>query len=344
LRGGSSTILCTTRHVGRGLAVREATVEKAREHLRLGARVRFQLRAPVEQRTLDAYVEHLRQKAATAYAEAERLLRPKIDEHLDIYQGAIDELARTHALLVEQSDLDAHPRTRSIAIWELAGRALSLAHALIDQLRRGYGPQTIGTTRLMFEAATLLEAFSEAEEETVRKWLDGGHVPVSEARKHLIALAERSSEEAAQAGSAVEANPAYLALVAELEATSDYQEFIDRRRESRSPTDGVAVVIEYLNRGEYGQLSHQRGGHNDRAGLSFARDVRLKQFFYGPHPDARVLAKHVDEASHDIERVVIVVGFCIARFFLGPDYQEETIKPMQRSFETVRLALPLHIP
>jgi hypothetical protein len=299
---------------------------------------------PVEQRPDDAYVEHVRQKAVTANAEAEQLLRPKIDQHLDVYQAAIDELARTHALLIEQSDLVEHSTTRSVAVWELAGRAISLAHALLDQLRRGYGPQTIGTTRLMFEAATLLEAFSEAPEEIVRKWLDGGHVPVSEARKHLVALAVRTAAESAESGSAVEKNPAYLALVAEIEATKDYQEFIEQRRKNGSPIEGVAAIVEYLNRGEYGQMSHQRGGHNDRAGLSWAGDIRLKQFFYGPHPDPRVLAKYIDDAREDIERVVIVVGYSMARFFLGPSYQEETIRPMQQSFETVRRTLPLDTP
>lgn len=296
---------------------------------------------PVEQQQTDAYVAHLRQKAAAEYEATNLLLRPLIDGHLDVYQAAVDELARTHALLIEQSDLISHPRTRMVAVWELAGRAISLAHALLDQLRRGYGPQTVGTTRLMFEAVTLLEAFNEAPEETVCKWLDGGHVPVSEARKHLVALAERSVEEAAQVGSPVEANPGYQALVTEIAATKEYQEFLESKRGSGAPTEGIAPIVEYLNRGEYGQLSHARGGHNDRPGLTLARDVRLKQFFYGPHPDARVLANYLDDAGHDIERVAIVAGYCFARFFLGPAYQQDVIVPMQRSFETVRNALPL---
>lgn len=295
---------------------------------------------PVNQEEPDAYVEHLRQKAAEGYAEAEGVLRPKIESHLDAYQAGIDALARTHAELMDRSDLDLGAATRSMAVWDLAGRAISLANALIDQLRRGYGPQTIGTTRLMFEAATLLEAVTEAPEAVVRKWLDGKHVPVSEAREHLIALAVRSVDESTQTGAAVVDNPAYQSLVASIEATSDYQEFIEKRREKGGAPEGVAALVEYLNRGEYGELSHKRGGHNDRDGLEHARDARLREYYYGPHPDPRVRAAYIDLAGHDIQRVVIVAGLAFAKFFLGEDYKHQTIA-IQQSFENVRHALSL---
>jgi hypothetical protein len=297
---------------------------------------------PVEQRTADAYLVHLRKRAAVANAADRRILQPRIDSHLDVYQAAVDDLARTHALLIDQSDLDLRSYTRSVVVWELVGRAISLAHALIDQLRRGYGPQTVGTTRLMYEAASLLEAISEAPEEIARKWLDGDHIPMREARKHLIALAMRSSQEAAAAGSAVETNPAYQAIVVEIEATPEYRDFIEKRRgpDGTAP-EGIAAIVEYISREEYGELSHQRGGHNDRSGLTFARDIALKQFVYGPHPDPHVLAKCVEDAGHDIQRVVIVVGYCFAFFFLGADYQKNVIVSLQDSFERVRDEQPL---
>lgn len=296
---------------------------------------------PVNQIEPDAYIEHLRQKAAETYAEAERALRPKIEGHIDTYQAGIDALAQTHAELIDRSDLDIDEATRSTAVWDLSGRAISLADALIDQLRRGYGPQSIGTTRLMFEAVTLLEAMTEAPEEVVRKWLEGRHVPVREAREHLITLAVRSAEESAQAGEAVVDNAAYQALSAEIEATPDYQDFIEKRRaEGRAP-EGIAALVEYISRGEYGELSHKRGGHNDREGMAHARDARLRQYFYGPHPDPRALAEYVDLAGHDIQRVVIVTGYAFARFFLGSDYQRDLVGALQHSFETVRRTLPL---
>jgi hypothetical protein len=272
---------------------------------------------PVNQKEPDAYIEHLRQKAAEDAAEAERFLRPAIEAHLDTYQHGIDFLAFAHAQVIDRSDLDLAEATRSTAVWDIAGRAISLANALIDQLRRGYGPQTIGTTRLMFEAVSLLEALIEAPEIVVRKWLDGKHIPMSEARKHMVTLAVRSVEESAEAGEGVLDNPAYQTLAADIEATLEYEKFIQEKQEGTAP-EGIAAIVEHIHREEYDELSHKRGGHNDRESLEFARDARLRQYVYGPHPDPRVQAGYVVNAGHDIQRVVIVAGFAFAKFFFGP--------------------------
>lgn len=296
---------------------------------------------PVNQKESDAYVGHVRQKATVLYARAEQTLRPRIDAHLDMYQAGIDAIARTHAEIIDRCDLDLGESTRSVAVWDLGGRAISLANALIDQLRRGYASQSIGTMRLMFEAASLLEAFTEAPENVVRKWLDGGHVSVADARKHLITLAERSIEESKQTGNPVPDNPDYQSLVASIEAMPEYEQFMAKRLAQGKALESIAAIVDFLNSGEYDELSHKLGGHNDRDGLMYARDASLRQYFYGPHPDPRVLASYVNDSGHYLQRVVIVVGYALSKFFLGPDYQRNDVAAIQQSFEAVRGTLPL---
>ena len=38
---------------------------------------------------------------------------------------------------------------------------------------------------------------------------------------------------------------------------------------------------------------------------------------------------------------VIVAGYAFAKFFLGGEYQQNVIAPIQQSFETARRTLPL---
>jgi len=54
-----------------------------------------------------------------------------------------------------------------------------------------------------------------------------------------------------------------------------------------------------------------------------------------------VRAGYVEE-GHDIERILIVVGFTFAEF-LGPRYQQETIWKLQEGFAAVRQELPLPV-
>jgi hypothetical protein len=49
----------------------------------------------------------------------------------------------------------------------------------------------------------------------------------------------------------------------------------------------------------------------------------------------------VEKAGHDIERVLIIVGYTLARFFYGPAYQENTIHPLQRARSALRHDMPL---
>jgi hypothetical protein len=259
----------------------------------------------------------------------EEQIQPRIDGHLAAYQIVVDDLKAVHAAIADQTDLDLGAHTRLTAVWEMSGRAISLADGLIDQLRRGYGPQTVGTARLMHESAVLLEAFTIAPEQLVRRWLEEGHVPQKDARAELEKLAIEGALIAAESGTRIESDPRFKAIVASLVA--------EGLPEDADP----AAAVAFIAREEYKEFSHKRGGHNDRPGLTYARDADLRRFVYGSHPDPLARAYFVEEAGHDIERVVIVVGYAFARFLFGPAYQQDRIGRLREGLEAVRRELPL---
>ncbi len=257
------------------------------------------------------------------------VVQPRIAGHLHAYQLVIDDLANVHAAIADQTDLDLSDYTRPLAIWEMSGRAISLAHALIDQLRREYAAQTVGTARLMHESTVLLEAFLVAPPALVSKWLDGEHIPQRDARAEQGKLAVEGSHIAKESGAPLEGDPRYRALVASLGPTGLHGDA------------DPETVIRHIAREEYREFSHERGGHNDRQGLTFARTATLRRFVYGRQPDPLVRAEFVEEAGHDIERVLISVGYAFARVFLGSTYQTEHIHRLQAGLDAVRRELPL---
>ncbi len=229
-----------------------------------------------------------------------QILRPRIDAHLTTFQVALRGLAEQHTRLVEQTDLDLDGNSRWVAVWEITGRCIGLANALTDQLRRGYTAETVGTMRVLHEAANLIVIFADTEEDDLtRRWLRGRQVSQREARAHIIRYQERARELARANGINIEGD------------------------------------LADLTRQVYVGLS--KGAHNTRSGFKevIARDARI--FSYGPHPDLRVLAVYIDYAGTLIEQIVIEVGMAFA-MLLGPDYYEAEIKPFQDALHAIRAA------
>jgi hypothetical protein len=59
-------------------------------------------------------------------------------------QEVVTSLAGYHAKVVDETDIDLEAATRWVAILESTSRCISLADALIDQLRQGYASETAG--------------------------------------------------------------------------------------------------------------------------------------------------------------------------------------------------------
>jgi hypothetical protein len=216
-------------------------------------------------------VAALREANSQADARLLDVLQPRIEGHLLACQQAIATLIEHHRHVVEGTDLDLDAETRPVAIWELAGRCLALSNALLDQLRLGYTAETVGTMRLLHEAANLLSvATNEESGWLTRRWLSGRHVEQRRARQAIGEAQERVVAAAREQGVEIEGD------------------------------------LEELTRQVYGVLSI--GGHNDRPGFndSISRPGRL--FVYGPHPSPVIRAEYVSYASELIEQVVLEVG------------------------------------
>ena len=297
--------------------------------------VRIQSFEPdVRRSSLPESVVERRLQNSLHYEQQEERLRESIYAHLTAYQTAVEELIRGHSMLANETDIDLRAETRWVALWELSGRCISLAHALLVELRNGLTAQVSGTSRLMFEAVSLLEAFTVAPDDLVRQWLDGKHVPQRKAREQLNQLAEE--------GAGIEDDHQFQALAAAIRADPRYRARAAEQKKQGAPASGgVADLLTFVSSAEYQELSHARGGHNDRPGLRDSVDPELRLFHYGPHPDPEVRAVYVQQAGHDIERVVIVVGYTLSRFFFGPAYQENRIHTLQRALRTVREERPL---
>lgn len=258
---------------------------------------------PINAEELSAAAHGARLAHDRQVAAAEELLGPRIAGHLQACELAIDELVDAHRQLVEQTDIDLEAETRWVAIWELAGRCLSVARALIAQLRDAYAAETVGTMRVLHEAANLLVVAADVEEERLtRRWLAGEHVPQREARSHIHAAQERIVEQARERGVEIEGD------VAE------------------------------LTRELYGILS--QGAHNDRPGFADSVFRTGRVFSYGPHPNPLVRAAYVDYASELIEQIVMEVGDALAVIY-GGDWYRETVRPLVTALHAVRDDQPI---
>ncbi len=216
---------------------------------------------------------------------------------------AIDALIEAHRRLADATDIDLSAETRFVALWEMSGRCLGLASALLDQLRRGWTAETVGTMRVLHEAANLLVTFVEDEDETLtRRWLRGGRIAPREARERVGEFQERAAELARAVGVEIEGD------------------------------------IEELGREIYRILT--RGAHNDREGFAECVSGDTRAFAYGPHPDVRVRAVYVDYGGELIEQITMDVGSTLARFF-GREFYDQTVKPLIRAMHVIRDDMPI---
>ncbi len=236
-------------------------------------------------------------------AAAREVLQPRIDGHLLACQTAIDTLVDAHRDIIERTDLDLDSQTRPLAVWELAGRCLALANALVDQLRLGYGPETVGTMRILHEAANLLMVVIDEEDgRLTRRWLAGGRIEQREARQALGQIHRRVASLAAEHGLQIEGD------------------------------------LEALTRGVYGVLS--RGTHNERRGFGDSLSRPGRSFAYGPHPSVLVRAVYVDYASALIEQIIVEVGHGLTGFY-GRDWYDQTVTPLVAALHALREDMPI---
>lgn len=97
--------------------------------------------------------------------------------HVQARRIALDMLADAHQALVDGCDLDLTGRSRPAAVWQMAGRSIGIARALILLVEAGYTAEVLHLGRTLHEATRLLSALGDREEDDLlRRWLAGKYV------------------------------------------------------------------------------------------------------------------------------------------------------------------------
>jgi hypothetical protein len=278
----------------------------------------------VQGEELPAEVAELRVQVAAEHADLDEALQQLIDAHIAVYAEEIERVIAAHKAVADETDLEIRAATRWSAIWELSGRCLAISRVVIHDLRGGFASEAIGSLRALFEAMYLVAAIvfgpgeegqaaeaceedaqgrETANEDVLPKWLAGEWVRPKTARE-AVARKEKLAKE--------------------------------RMREARVPFEGrgVATVGAEL----YDLLSQP--AHHRREGFRETVSVELREFTYGPHPNAEVRARHVEFAGHLLETALLVVIDGLADI-IGRDYAREAAPAMQARLEQVRRDAPL---
>jgi len=211
-----------------------------------------------------------------------------------------------HKFIGDSTDLEIGADTRWSAIWELSGRCLAICRVVLHDFRGGFTSEAIGSVRTLFEAAELLAAIAYHEEENaLRRWLDREFIRPKTARE-VVGRKEILAKQ--------------------------------RMREAGIEPEGRgATEVSYEL---YDDLS--KPAHNMRGGFPEAVSVPLREFTYGPHPNAEVRAHHLNYAEQFIEMTLIVVIVSLGDIVNRErDEVWADIGAMKERLERVRAEFPL---
>jgi hypothetical protein len=263
-----------------------------------------ELEPPVETQRLSAEVADLREQVAAEHRILDSALQGRISAHLEGFAAEVDRLVEVHRRIAEETDIALRAETRWSAIWELSGRCLAICRVVLHDLRGGFTSEAVGSLRSLWEASILLAAVAyHAEEELLRRWLADEWVRPGQARE----------------------------AVARKEALAQ-----ERMRKAGIEPEGRGVAE--LGGEIYDLLS--RPAHHRRQGFPETIAVDLREFTYGPHPNAEVRARYVDYASELIETALIIVIDALAEV-IGRGFARDALGPMQDRLNQIRETFPL---
>lgn len=216
---------------------------------------------------------------------------------------AIDALVSAHQALADEYDFDLVSDTRAAAVWQMAGRCLGIARSLLDVVLLGYTVEVVHLGRAMHEAARLLDALGDPEEDPLlRRWLAGKRISPSEVRKAKQRYEER--------------------LAAAMTAAGE-------------PELGRT---EALTRKIYGELSE--AAHHQRRWVQDAVAPMLRTMTTGREPTWERRAHAASLMLLVVGESINSVGVALERFY-GPPWYAENVKPYGASFEALEREQPL---
>jgi hypothetical protein len=259
---------------------------------------------PVEPRDLPPEVAELRGRAAEEHEWLDETAQPNIDARIEALAQEVEHVIDVHRQIADRTDLEIRADTRWSAIWELSCRCLAICRVVLHDLRGGFTSEAVGSLRTLFEAAELLGAVAfHAEEDLVRRWLAGEWIRPRDARQAMGRKAALAEQRMKSAG---------------LEPPE------------RGPVETGAEIYDLLS----------QPAHNRRGGSPETISVPLREFVYGPHPNAERRAHHLAYAEQLIETALLIVIDSLSDI-IGREYANNALPAMQQRLEQARERFPL---
>ncbi len=242
------------------------------------------------------------EQAARDAADRARLERP-IAAHLTARRLALDALAHAHQALADGSDLDLTGRSRPAAVWQMAGRCIGIARALISLIDQGFSAEVLHLGRALHEASRLLSALGNPDEdELLCKWLDGDYVSPG-----VVRGAEQRYEERLAA-----------AMIAE----------------GKQELPRTGPVTKHI----YAKMSE--AAHHQRAAVEGEVAPLLRTMPRGPDPTWERRATAASVMLSVVGEGIDAAGEAIARFH-GAAWYDEHVAPYWAAFEALAREQPL---
>jgi len=253
-----------------------------------------------------AEVIQARATQGSAAANNRDIYEPRIDAHLEAHRGALEFLRRTHESIADNYDFDVDGETRYAASWQMAGRCLGVALLMVDSLQLGYTAELPHLARALHEADRLLDLFlMPNEDDLLRRWLSGGKISPSDARK---------------------AEERYGATISQ------------EMREAGIDDEGNLNVGAGLSRTMYSKLSEP--AHHFRKWTEDAVAPDLRQMIVGPAEAWERRAATVASMVAVVEECILSVGDALAHF-MPPGWWDEHIERYRKSFALLIKNQPL---
>jgi hypothetical protein len=234
---------------------------------------------------------------------------PRVVAHIEVSREALDRLEALHRYLADETDLDLTAHSRGSAVWLLSGRLLGLTESMWIQVKAGVANEVLIMGRAMHEAARVLGAvLDKDEEELLRLWLEDS------GKNHYV---RPKAARDAQARTEAKLVEALKALGSEPVSEGNLKEMNERM---------------------YDLLS--RAAHNRRSACLESLWESGREMAYGWQPSVLHRAYYVGWAGQITVEVVHAVGDGFAAFF-GKDFFLTEMQPLIDEIERVTREFPL---
>ena len=212
------------------------------------------LQPRVSSRSLPSDVRRARADAQEADRTMEAVVAARVTGHVAAYGMAVDVVEALHQRIADETDCDLTADTRWAAIWQLAGRSIGYARAVIVLANAGVGDEALPTARAMHECVRLLDVVTYNDDrQLLARWLvddDGSYVRAGDARNAIESNEEKLAEMMIVAGEQRIPNTRHLSD----ELYHRMSVVTHNRRQATQPA--VAGPLRSMARGDRRPLEH----------------------------------------------------------------------------------------